>query len=168
MQRALKEAFKTVPFEMLSGGGGSGAGGATGASMGIHSRGIAGGGGGASGGRSSSQRAGGALSGATEPESIRGVKEALNLPHINHEKWLTLPRKYTRMVSRFELPIDSTELSRKHSLLRLSPQLLVASQWFLFSLSVVVVAHHRSCAAILQQQQQVDGCSTHFLVHRPF
>uniref|UniRef100_A0A1B0D8D2 Uncharacterized protein n=1 Tax=Phlebotomus papatasi TaxID=29031 RepID=A0A1B0D8D2_PHLPP len=46
-----------------------------------------------------------------EPEVVRNVRESLNLPSVNHEKWLTLPRKYTRLVSRFELPIDSTELS---------------------------------------------------------
>ncbi|GAB0087806.1 uncharacterized protein DMENIID0001_021570 [Sergentomyia squamirostris] len=47
-----------------------------------------------------------------EPEVVRNVRESLNLPFVNHEKWLTLPRKYTRLVSRFELPIDSTELSK--------------------------------------------------------
>lgn len=50
---------------------------------------------------------------SAEPEAIRGVREALNLPEVDHEKWLKLPRKYTRMVSRFELPIDSSELLRK-------------------------------------------------------
>ncbi|XP_059608214.1 uncharacterized protein LOC132256051 [Phlebotomus argentipes] len=47
-----------------------------------------------------------------EPEVVRNVRETLNLPAVNHEKWLTLPRKYTRLVSRFELPIDSTDLSQ--------------------------------------------------------
>uniref|UniRef100_A0A1B0CHW1 Uncharacterized protein n=2 Tax=Lutzomyia longipalpis TaxID=7200 RepID=A0A1B0CHW1_LUTLO len=46
-----------------------------------------------------------------EPDVVRGIRESLNLPDVNHEKWLTLPRKYTRLVSRFELPIDSTVLS---------------------------------------------------------
>lgn len=69
------------------------------------------GGGGASGRGGSG---GGIRGSALEPESIRAVKEAFNLPYIDLDKWLTLPRKYTRMVSRFELPIDSTELSRKY------------------------------------------------------
>lgn len=110
MQRALKEAFKGVPFEVMNSSGGgvrSGSG-----VRGSAAKGKAGGpspicaGEGAAGLTTTTT--------ATEPESIRGVREALNLPPINHDKWLTLPRKYTRMVSRFELPIDSTELSRKH------------------------------------------------------
>lgn len=106
MQRALKEAFKGVPFEMMSTAGGA-------AACGVGNR-----GGGSSGirrGPSPLSSGGGSGGGAAsaEPESIRSVKEALNLPYINLDKWLTLPRKYTRMVSRFELPIDSTELSRK-------------------------------------------------------
>lgn len=93
MQRALREAFKGVPFEMSAGGGA---------------------GGGRGGGTSPLSAGGGGGSGsALEPEAIRAVKKALNLPYIDLDKWLTLPRKYTRMVSRFELPIDSTELSRK-------------------------------------------------------
>lgn len=106
MQRALKEAFKGVPFEMMNtpGGGGTGAAPFSGSGKrGTSTMSADGGGRGVSGGGSA----------AVEPESIRGVKEALKLPHINHDKWLTLPRKYTRTVSRFELPIDSTELSRK-------------------------------------------------------
>lgn len=117
MQRALKEAFKGVPFDMIANQGRNTSGG-VGGSGGAMPR----GGGssvmrGTAGGTSAMSGDGGGRSSraVAEPESIRGVEEALNLPHINHDKWLTLPRKYTRTVSRFELPIDSTELSRKHN-----------------------------------------------------
>jgi hypothetical protein len=37
------------------------------------------------------------------------MKKTLNLPEIDHEKWLNLPRKYKRYATRFELPMDAKE-----------------------------------------------------------
>lgn len=49
----------------------------------------------------------------SESDAVREVKEALNLPEIDHQKWMDLPRKYTRSSCRFELPIDMKELNSK-------------------------------------------------------
>lgn len=50
----------------------------------------------------------------------------MNLPEINHDRWIKLPRKYSRSASRFELPIDSSEFSHMTPLTYLSKNVTVA------------------------------------------
>lgn len=44
-----------------------------------------------------------------ESEAVRNLKKTLQIPEVDHEKWIKLPRKYSRADNRFELPIDSRE-----------------------------------------------------------
>lgn len=46
-----------------------------------------------------------------ESKAVKLLKEQLNLADFNHEKWITLPRKYSRSSCRFELPMDSMDLN---------------------------------------------------------
>lgn len=49
-----------------------------------------------------------------ESDAVRELKEQLQLPEIDHEKWMELPRKYTRASARFGLPMDTRELSSEY------------------------------------------------------
>lgn len=48
-----------------------------------------------------------------ESEAVRLIREELNLPEIDHQKWMYLPRKYSRSSARFELPMENRELGSK-------------------------------------------------------
>lgn len=48
-----------------------------------------------------------------ESEAVRSLKETLQIPKVDHEKWIKLPRKYSRADNRFELPIDSRQFKGK-------------------------------------------------------
>lgn len=56
----------------------------------------------------------------TDSDAVREMKDALNLYEIDHEKWMHLPRKYTRSSTRFELPIDLKELVKLNPITYLS------------------------------------------------
>lgn len=47
----------------------------------------------------------------TENEELIKLRKVLNLPPVNTELWLTLPRVFTRSSARFELPMDSRTFS---------------------------------------------------------
>lgn len=49
--------------------------------------------------------------GKIESEAVKELREQLQLPEVDHEKWMDLPRKYTRASARFGLPMDTRELS---------------------------------------------------------
>lgn len=46
-----------------------------------------------------------------ESEAVRELKEALKIPEIDHEKWIELPRRFSRSSARFGLPMDTRELA---------------------------------------------------------
>lgn len=46
----------------------------------------------------------------TDSEAVCEAKDFLNLVDTDYEKWMHLPRKYTRSSARFELPMDLKEL----------------------------------------------------------
>lgn len=46
-----------------------------------------------------------------ESEAVRELKETLKIPEIDHEKWIELPRRYSRSSARFGLPMDTRELA---------------------------------------------------------
>lgn len=46
-----------------------------------------------------------------ESEAVRNLKKTLQIPEVDHEKWIKLPRRYSRADNRFELPIDSREFT---------------------------------------------------------
>lgn len=48
-----------------------------------------------------------------ESEAVRELKEALKIPEMDHEKWIELPRRYSRSSARFGLPMDTRELTSK-------------------------------------------------------
>lgn len=45
-----------------------------------------------------------------ESEAVRELKEALKIPEMDHDKWIELPRRYSRSSARFGLPMDTREL----------------------------------------------------------
>lgn len=45
-------------------------------------------------------------------DELKMLKQELKIPVINVEFWLSLPRTFSRSSARFELPMDSTTLSR--------------------------------------------------------
>lgn len=47
----------------------------------------------------------------TECEELKNLRKELNLPPVNTDLWLSLPRVFTRSSARFELPMDSRTLS---------------------------------------------------------
>lgn len=47
-----------------------------------------------------------------EPVAVSRIKATQSLSTVYTEQWLILPRKFTRQNARFELPIDSSQLSR--------------------------------------------------------
>lgn len=47
-----------------------------------------------------------------ESDALLEFKDAHQIPQENHEKWLSMPRKYTRNSARFTLPIDTYDLER--------------------------------------------------------
>lgn len=47
-----------------------------------------------------------------ESEALRQHKDALHIPQEHNEKWLSMPRRYTRNSARFTLPIDTYDLTR--------------------------------------------------------
>lgn len=48
-----------------------------------------------------------------EGKELRMIKKKLQVPKRNDDKWLTVPRIFTRKSSRFELPLDSRTLNSK-------------------------------------------------------
>lgn len=46
-----------------------------------------------------------------DSEALRKFKETINIPNVNNEKWLLMPRKYTRNSARFSLPINTHDLA---------------------------------------------------------
>ncbi|XP_063708383.1 uncharacterized protein LOC134837009 [Culicoides brevitarsis] len=65
--------------------------------------------------------------GKMESEAVKELREQLQLPEMDHEKWMELPRKYTRASARFTLPMDTRELSRMTPLQYLSKHVSVLS-----------------------------------------
>lgn len=51
-----------------------------------------------------------------ESEAVKKLRENLNLPEIDHEKWIKLPRRFSRFACRFELPMDSREFKQMTSI----------------------------------------------------
>lgn len=47
----------------------------------------------------------------TDSEALRKFKETMNITEVDNEKWLHMPRKYTRCSARFTLPINTMELA---------------------------------------------------------
>ncbi|CAO1420860.1 unnamed protein product [Diamesa serratosioi] len=47
-----------------------------------------------------------------DSDAVREIKESLNLPEMDHEKWMHLPRRYMRSSARFELPMDTKEFGK--------------------------------------------------------
>lgn len=47
-----------------------------------------------------------------DSNAVAEMKESLNLVEIDNEKWMNLPRKFSRMSARFELPMDLKELAK--------------------------------------------------------
>lgn len=48
---------------------------------------------------------------ANESEALRQYKESITLPCVDRERWLPMPRKYTRNCTRFTLPIRTSDLA---------------------------------------------------------
>lgn len=48
-----------------------------------------------------------------ESDALRKFKETLKISDIDNEKWLDMPRKYTRKSARFGLPINTMDLASK-------------------------------------------------------
>lgn len=46
-----------------------------------------------------------------ENEALRLCKENITLPNVDNERWLSMPRKYTRNSTRFTLPIKTSDLA---------------------------------------------------------
>uniref|UniRef100_A0A336LZR8 CSON012860 protein n=1 Tax=Culicoides sonorensis TaxID=179676 RepID=A0A336LZR8_CULSO len=65
--------------------------------------------------------------GKIESEAVKELREQLQLPEVDHEKWMELPRKYTRASARFGLPMDTRELSKLTPLQYLSKHVSVLS-----------------------------------------
>lgn len=47
-----------------------------------------------------------------DSDAVAEMKETLNMADIDYEKWMHLPRKFSRMSARFELPMDLKELAK--------------------------------------------------------
>jgi len=62
-----------------------------------------------------------------DSEAVSEMKAQLNLPEMDYEKWMHLPRKFSRSSSRFELPMDLKELVRLTPLTYLSKFVFVDS-----------------------------------------
>lgn len=45
-----------------------------------------------------------------ETEALQLCKSSITLPNVDNERWLSLPRKYTRNSTRFTLPIRTSDL----------------------------------------------------------
>lgn len=63
-----------------------------------------------------------------ESEAVRNLKETLQIPVVDHEKWIKLPRKYSRADNRFELPIDSREFNDMTAIKYLSQYVIVSNK----------------------------------------
>lgn len=48
----------------------------------------------------------------TDSDALRQFKETVGIEAVDNEKWLIMPRKYTRSSARFGLPINSQELAK--------------------------------------------------------
>ncbi len=46
-----------------------------------------------------------------ESEALRKFKETIDISEVDNEKWLKMPRKYTRCTARFGLPINTYDLA---------------------------------------------------------
>lgn len=46
-----------------------------------------------------------------ESDALKQFKENLTINDVDNEKWLTMPRKYTRNSARFSLPINTHDLT---------------------------------------------------------
>ncbi|XP_039444834.1 uncharacterized protein LOC120424717 [Culex pipiens pallens] len=46
-----------------------------------------------------------------QSRAVKQLEETLDIHDIDHEKWIDLPRKYSRSSARFELPMDTRTLS---------------------------------------------------------
>lgn len=53
----------------------------------------------------------------TDCEELLKLRKELNIPPVNTEIWLNLPRIFTRSSARFELPMDSRTLSSMYEIL---------------------------------------------------
>lgn len=47
-----------------------------------------------------------------DSDAVRDMKESLNFVDTDYEKWMHLPRKFSRSSARFELPMDLKELAK--------------------------------------------------------
>lgn len=47
-----------------------------------------------------------------ESLALRQFKETIGIENVDSEKWLVMPRKYTRISSRFGLPINTNDLAK--------------------------------------------------------
>lgn len=48
-----------------------------------------------------------------ESEALRKFKETVKISDIDNEKWLDMPRKFTRKSARFGLPINTMDLASR-------------------------------------------------------
>lgn len=46
-----------------------------------------------------------------ESEALRKYKETIDITEVDNEKWLKMPRKYTRCTARFGLPVNTYQLA---------------------------------------------------------
>lgn len=50
-----------------------------------------------------------------ESEALRKFKETVRITEVDNEKWLNMPRKYTRNSARFGLPVNTMDLASIYS-----------------------------------------------------
>jgi len=49
----------------------------------------------------------------SESDVVKNYKKSVRLPVTENDKWLKYPRQYTKVATRFELPIDTRQLLSK-------------------------------------------------------
>lgn len=57
-----------------------------------------------------------------QTRAVKQLEETLDIHDIDHEKWIDLPRKFSRSSARFELPMDTRTLSSIIPSLRLNEE----------------------------------------------
>lgn len=65
-----------------------------------------------------------------QTRAVRQLEETLDIRDIDHDKWIELPRKYSRSSARFELPMDTRTLSSSFNISQLTKKFL--SKFFFF------------------------------------